>query len=421
MLKVAVYTAAFYFIYSAFLSKDTLYTRNRVFILISVITSFLLPAVTIYLSRPLNIPFFGKILSEVFITGNENGIITPAQDETGFKMLDTLVAIYFAGVAIFGLKLAIDFSELVLLIIRKRTRKDKIIRFHRLNTAGFSAMGRIFVNSKLTPEETEEILKHEQNHLDKHHFADIILIEIVMVIQWFNPVIHLFNISLRTIHEYQADEGCLNSGITVINYQKLLFNQVFRSRVFNITNSFSNPTLIKKRMIMMTKKRSRSLANLKLLIVLPVIAIVMIVFSSCRDKSISEAGLTEEIAPPPPPPPPPSPAAVGDSTKIPPFLEVDVLPKFKGGDHELLKWISEHTTYPETAKANGIQGRVVIRFAVDTDGRPKMASILKGVDPELDAEALRVVQSLPAFETPGLIDGKPVPVWFSVPITFTLK
>ena len=106
--------------------------------------------------------------------------------------------------------------------------------------------------------------------------------EIVRVFQWFNPFIYLFTRSLRAVHEFQADKECITTGISVNNYQKLLFNQVFKSKVFTITNSFSNPSLIKKRMIMMTKKRSRALANLKLLMVLPVIAAVMIFISSCN-------------------------------------------------------------------------------------------------------------------------------------------
>ncbi len=96
-------------------------------------------------------------------------------------------------------------------------------------------------------------------------------------------------------------------GTSVDSYQRLLMNQVFKSKIFTITNSFSNPSLIKKRMIMMTKKRSKALANIKLLMVLPVIAALMLFISSCTQSNKTDAGI--EIAPPPPPPPPP----VGDS------------------------------------------------------------------------------------------------------------
>jgi len=178
---------------------------------------------------------------------------------------------------------------------------------------------------------------------------------------------------------------------------------------------------------------------------------------------------TETVAPPPPPPPPPPddvvqqakyvPPVVVDSVKpeetvqlmtadqaqievkneevveviqevkeevqeeereAEPFIVVEEMPMFPGGESALLAYISEHTQYPEVAKENNIQGRVIVRFCVTSKGGVDKVSILKGVDQELDKEAMRVVQSLPAFK-PGKQGGKPVPVWYMVPITFTLK
>ena len=176
----------------------------------------------------------------------------------------------------------------------------------------------------------------------------------------------------------------------------------------------------------------------------------------------------EQVAPPPPPPPPPAevvqqaryvPPVVVDSVKPEesgklmsadqanvvvkndqvveevvqakeevkeveaepePFVVVEEMPMFPGGDVELLKYITEHTNYPEVAKENNIQGRVIVRFCVTSKGTVNQISVLKGVDPELDKEAMRVVSTLPAFK-PGKQGGKPVPVWYMVPITFTLK
>jgi len=175
-----------------------------------------------------------------------------------------------------------------------------------------------------------------------------------------------------------------------------------------------------------------------------------------------------EVAPPPPPPPPPPadvvqqaryvPPVVVDSIKpedvkqfmtadeaqtevkneevveavaikeevqeadveATPFVVVEEMPMFPGGDPALLTYISQNTVYPEVAKENNIQGRVIVRFCVTSKGGVSQVSILKGVDPELDKEAIRVVNTLPAFK-PGKQGGKPVPVWYMVPITFTLK
>ena len=416
MIKMAIYLAGFFLVYRVFLSRDTLYSRNRVYILFSLIASFILPLISVQTTRQLNLPVFGRVLSEIFVSGTTSNTSSGIPDISAFSVYKWIFIIYIAGTLFFGLKLVFDFLELFFLITRQKTGENRIIRFHGLNTAGFSVFGHIFVNNRLTPGETEEIIKHEQNHLNHHHSFDIVLLEIVKVFQWFNPVIHLFSRSLRAVHEFQADEGCLSMGTSVNSYQKLLMNQVFKSKIFTITNSFSNPSLIKKRMIMMTKKRSRTLANLKLLMVLPVIAAVMLFISSCTQSNKTDAGI--EIAPPPPPPPPPP---VGDISSDTPFEVVDELPVFKGGESALLQYIAENTKYPEAAKAKGITGKVIVRFAVEADGSVDKISILRGVDPELDMEAIRVVQTLPAFEKPGIKDGKAVPVWFMIPINYTLK
>lgn len=449
MIKAAVYLAAFYMVFSFLLSRDTLYNRNRTFILLSVFSALFLPLITIQTNSPVNLPFFGKTLSEVLISSTRNGSVTETTGAFLFSGPQLLMTIYFTGLMIFGGRFLVDLSELVLLISRKRTEGSNIIRFNGFNTAGFSALGYVFINSRLSAEDAEEITKHEQNHLDNYHFFDIVFIETVKVLQWFNPFIHMFNRSLRAVHEFQADEGCLNKGIPVVSYQQLLMNQLFRSKAFTITNSFSNPTLIKKRMIMMTKERSRTLANLKLLMVVPVIAIVMIAFSSCGGKTNPIENAAEEIAPPPPPPPPPADSVKTDQKVVkgevvqkqkyippppppppPPFTVqngdttwnfVENMPVFPGGDAGLLKFISDSTTYPSVAKEKNIQGRVIVKFVVMANGEAKQATIVRGVSPELDAEAVRVVNSLPKFEKPGYQHGKPVPVWYMIPITFTLK
>jgi len=102
-----------------------------------------------------------------------------------------------------------------------------------------------------------------------------------------------------------------------------------------------------------------------------------------------------------------------------PFVVVEEMPLYPGGDSVLLAWIRENTKYPESAKKNGIEGRVIVRFCITEVGGIDRVSVLKGVDTELDNEAIRVVKSLPKFK-PGKQGGKPVPVWYMVPISFGL-
>lgn len=178
---------------------------------------------------------------------------------------------------------------------------------------------------------------------------------------------------------------------------------------------------------------------------------------------------TETVAPPPPPPPPPQdvvqqaryvPPVVVDSVKpeeetqlmsadqaqveiknedvniqevtvaaeevqedadaAEPFVVVEEMPMFPGGDAAIQKYIGDNVVYPEVAKENNIQGRVIVKFCVTSKGGVDKVEILKGVDPELDAEVERVVKTLPKFK-PGKQGGKPVPVWYTIPINFQLK
>ena len=103
------------------------------------------------------------------------------------------------------------------------------------------------------------------------------------------------------------------------------------------------------------------------------------------------------------------------------FFVVEEMPDFlNGGQEAFRKFIAENLKYPETAEENGIEGRVFVQFVVRADGRVGNASIVRGVDPALDQEALRVVMASPEW-TPGRQRGKPVDVAFTFPITFRLK
>jgi TonB family protein len=409
MLKSAVYLAAFYPVYSILLSRDTSYGRNRGFILISFAAALLLPLITMNTGELGKTGIFGRWLSEVLINSSN-----PYESETSsfinISGLRIVNLIYFAGVTIFLAKFILDLANLVFLILRQRNAGSKIIRFHAFTTAGFSAMGYIFVNSGLSSEEEAEIIKHEKNHLYKNHFIDIIFTELVKSFQWFNPAIYLFNRSLRAVHEYQADHECLKSGVTVSGYQTLLLKQVFRSVSLNLSNSFSNPSLVRRRMIMMTRKRTPAMASIKLLFVLPVAGLVFMLVSAYGQNTHSAPVMNSpEIT-----------LQNSDNTEKEPYFQVDEMPVYPGGDEALLKYLVTNTRYPENAKNKGIQGRVLVRFCVTEKGSITKISVLQGADPELDAEAIRVTGTLPHF-TPGKLNGKAVPVWYMVPLTFTLK
>ena len=174
---------------------------------------------------------------------------------------------------------------------------------------------------------------------------------------------------------------------------------------------------------MKTKKLSGKMSIMKLILVFPVIVFLLFAFLSCAaKKKINE--VHTEIAPPPPPPPLPPPSIKSSDSKDDlsevPYVVVEEMPEFPGGDEALLRYITANTIYPEASKNQKIEGKVILRFCVTAKGGVNQISILKGVAPDLDAEAIRVVQTLPTFK-PGRQSGRDVPVWYMVPITFALK
>jgi TonB family protein len=464
MVKAAVYLAGFYLIYFIFLSRDTKYGRNRAFIILSVIAALILPLISVNVKEQSGIYYFGKTLSEVFVTADGRRGQIVAASGNGINTSAILFKIYLTGIIVFGLKLLTDIFNLLVLIVRHKKINKHIIYFKGFSTAGFSAMGHIFINRSIGQVEADEIIKHEQNHLENNHFLDILFIEVIKIFQWFDPFIYLFNRSLRAVHEYQADAGYLRSGMPVSSYQCLLLNHVFKSGIFNVSNSFSNPSLIKKRMVMMIKEPSGNSTSLKVLLVIPVVVLFLLAISACEmnislSKSenntvVSNPAVNQpidiatspvyteiksvEAAPAPPPPPPPVPQnkvataenvtdntqtktnPVGEEVPQEIFVVVETMPQFPGGEAALMKFIYDNIQYPQAAKDKGISGRVILRFAVMADGNVNRVMVLKGVDPELDQEAIRVIKMLPAWQ-PGKQSGKPVNVWYSVPVTFQLK
>lgn len=414
MVKAALYLAGFYLIYFIFLSRDTKYGRNRAFIILSLVSAFILSLISVNIKEQSSIFYFGKTLSEVFVTANGSKGQMVHASLSSLISTALLFKIYLAGVFAFTLKILADILNLFILIRKNKKKNNPVVYFSGLNTAGFSAMGHIFINRILDNTEAEEIIKHEQNHLENNHFLDILFIEVVLIFQWFNPFIYLFNRSLRAIHEYQADQECLREGMPVKSYQNLLLSNVFRSGKINISNCFSYPSLIRKRMIMMSKEPSGNFSSLKILLVIPVTALFLSVISAC-EKIINTGKPTEmkeniQIKTDP----------VGKEAPVQIFVVVDKMPVYPGGDKAMMNFIYSNIRYPEEAKAKSIQGRVVLRFAVMSTGKVGSVSVLKSVDPLLDDEAKRVVESMGGW-IPGRQGGKPVNVWYSVPVTFQLK
>lgn len=279
--------------------------------------------------------------------------------------------------------------------------------------APFSWLRYIFLSNEDYAADITSIIRHEQAHIRRYHSWDIIFIQILLIFFWFNPILWLIKQDLQDIHEYEADQEVLNSGIDATKYQLLLIRQATSNKRFKLVNALNHSSL-KKRIIMMQKKQSSKRAISKILWLVPLVVVITLVFS-CTNKSKQEVKKEAEKVE--------SAEIEKTKTKTPEdqvFTVVEHMPEYPGGVSNLMSFIGKSVSYPAVAQSNGIEGRVICSFIVNTDGSVSDAKVVRGVDPSLDKEALRVIGLMPKW-TPGRQRGQKVRVQYTLPIAFKLQ
>ncbi|MEE4114622.1 MAG: M56 family metallopeptidase [Marinilabiliaceae bacterium] len=413
--------ATLYFFYLAFLSRDTHYNRNRIYLISSLLVSFILPALNINIG---NNTFAGlqANLPGIFNLGNIT--VTPGSAAPA-NQIHPLLIVYLAGVLIsFSLTLN-SLLNIRRMIKQGRIKDSKVVMTNATGVSGFSAFGYIFLSESLSPEERAKITEHEARHINNKHFSDLAFIKIVSILFWFNPFIYLYERSLRAIHEFQADNEIISDGENILEYQKLLLNQLFRTSIFSVQSAFAGNTLIKKRLIMMTKQKTPIRAVLKLLLIIPLIVFLALLFSCSKNEGvITDSNAAEDIedirliqsdqdmagA-----------DDINNSALENAFVVVEEMPTFMGGDvNKFREWVQQNVKYPEIAVKNGIQGKVFVLFLVNPDGSVSDINIMRGVDPVLDHEVIRVVKTSPLW-VPGKQKGTEVAVKMSITVNFQLE
>ena len=280
------------------------------------------------------------------------------------------------------------------------------------DTAPYSFFNQIVVGTRgLDDAELRCILAHESLHVSRYHTADIICARLLCCGAWFNPFAWLMLRELRAVQEFQADAASIGS-CGREGYLHLLYRQATGTGYGHITNNFLSIN-IKKRIVMMNKTKSR-FGAWKALAALPVAALLLM--AGCQPAN-GEAVEQEEI--------PFEATNVDESAPLDAntdevFKVVEVDPEFPGGEEALYKYLAENIKYPEKAKNEKIEGRVYITFVIEKDGTVSDAKVLRSVNEELDAEALRVINAMPKWK-PGTQRGVPVRVQYNIPISFKLQ
>ena len=416
-VKSAFCLSLFCIVYLLLVRNLTFYRLNRFFLLSAIALSFVIPVLHIELLTAKPAAMANIVLDTLFVS--DTYPVSSADQAFSWTSLVTYgyfaVALLFAGFFIYQI------LGLLTLVRRHGIKRRKGSFLVTIPDAlpAFSFFNVLFINASVSADKKgNPVIQHELAHARQFHSADILLLELVKIVQWFNPFIFIVQRLVKETHEYLADEAVLEQNSDSAGYRLLLLSQVFGIQP-GISNYF-NHSLIKKRFTMMSKKKSPMIRQVRYLLLLPV-AFLLVLFLSSQGNAFSQEKKKQEIAPPPPPPPPPpvdyTVTENGDSV----YLDVDEPPLFEGGGIESVqKYVQEKLTYPPEAKASKIQGKVMVQWIVNEKGEVTNVKIVRGVTKELDQEAFDIISSMPDWK-PGIKDGKPVKVQFTMPILFKIN
>ena len=409
--------AVLFALYWLTLRKETYFRFNRFYLLGSIAVACLLP-----------LGNFG--LSVFSPEASSTGVLPPLVEairipeltfsegsNTTWAWRPIVLAIYLTGAVLLMVRTILGIIRVSMLKKEGRTIHEGAysLVFLKQEIAPFSFFRTIFIHEVLIDNpDKKHIIDHEIIHIKQGHTYDIICIEFLLAISWFNPFMWLLKAALRNTHEYLADHGAIHKTPSLAQYQAILLKQISGLSPLPVTNSFNST--IKNRIKMMCRNNSSLSAKLKPLLLVPVLTCLTLLFACNEnepilenpesfDPVVEEDDIQKE--------------SVIAEDEI--FYIVEVMPTFNDGEpaDEFRRYVAQNLRYPESAKEHGIEGRVVVQFAIDKEGSVVNAVVVRSVDPALDKEAVRVVMSSPEW-TPGMQRGKEVKVLFTFPINFIL-
>ena len=442
ILESGICLMIFFLLYQVFLKKETYYRLNRAYLLFALSYSMVVPLLSITLATGASTQFMAFSLETVVVSSLEQGSV----DFSGWNLWKVITLIYWMVVAVLSVRLLFNLAKIQKLYRMGKVLNDKPFRLilHPLNYPPFSFFWNIFINRKqYSGSPMEEIIEHEKAHVRQLHSVDILLAELLIIFQWFNPLAWIYKKLVTENHEFLADEAVLHRGYSPDAYQLRILAQLFDIRSMPATHNF-NQSIIQKRLKMMEKSKSSSISKLKLLLVMPAALALFYIFA-CTS---SESEITDQNAP-----------ETLDESIV--YLKPDVAAEPAGGTMEFRKHLAKNIIYPAEAKKSGVQGKVFIQFVIDETGKviPKVADNMEIPKPNgpapppppattkadeivvvgyrtpegvtsdeytkeqirlLTDEAIRVVQ-LPYEWTPAMKDGKPVKTQWTIPIQFVLQ
>lgn len=288
----------FFVVYWLLLRQSTHFTANRIYLMISVLLALMVAAFPFHYTATLTrsastpLPSLSGILSHQIITGSKH---TPENNGIGWSTV--LLYAYLTGAALFALRLLIQTWKPLRVVYSSEPKIQGGYYIHENDDYAlpFSFFNHILINPKyLKQEEIGEILSHEQVHIRECHWIDLLIIELLTVIFWFNPFIWLFELAIKQNHEYLADQGVISRGHSPVRYQALLVNQLMGMQVIGITNNL-NFALGPTRLNMMKRQKTSKRKLFHMAWGIPVLTFMLVAFAEPQYEKATPA--TSQVQP----------------------------------------------------------------------------------------------------------------------------
>ena len=434
ILKSALCLAAFYLFYRLLLSRDTFHRFNRVALLCVLVLSAVVPLIEVSTTETSGVGQTMLTLEEWLALAEAMTEAVPAEPVEPSRAVWPLVllAVYGAGVLFFLVRNVCSLFRLGQLL--RGTSREDISRYvkdapqvlllvHERDIAPFSWMRCIVIARRDLEEDGRPILLHELAHIRLGHSWDILLADLCCFVQWFNPAAWLLKQELQAVHEYEADEAVLCAGVNAREYQLLLIKKAVGTRLYSMANSL-NHSKLKKRITMMQRRKSNPWARAKLLYVLPLAAVAVAAFarpevsgvsnelSAAKVTDLAEIMKAESVK---------SAVVPQDTARKQKYAVVDgtELLESRVGLQDLISYLGNNIRLSKETEEKGVQGKLLMKLIFNEKGELKESQVLEGVDPAIDAEALRVVKSIPRSIAEKL-RGDTVAMCFPIPFKFAI-
>lgn len=449
LIKINVALMLLYGFYRLTVSRDTFFGLRRLTLWLIYAVALMVPAFNLeyWVRDTPTMASMANVYADTFYP-----VVVVKAQAPSITWMDMLLGIYWAGVAILSLRLVWQLFSIIRLAVISRKQEMEGITVHLLRGEGspFSFFRWVFMYpSTLEDRQLHEVMVHECTHVSGLHSLDTLFSELFSIACWFNPFAWLMKQEVRMNLEYLADESVLSDGNARKSYQYHLLGLAYRQPKDStkIANNF-NLLPLKKRIKMMNKRRTSEIGKAKYLLFAPLAGALLMVsniesvareigeqvpevaevqqkadqalnadvavanpMAKAEEAKAAELAKAEAKAS--------DVTAPADTTKNVVYDVTETMPQFPGGQGVMMKYLAANIKYPASAVKAKKQGRVIVAFVIQKDGSVTNARIVRSVDPELDAEALRIVKAMPNW-TPGTQDGKPVDVNYTIPVVFSL-